>query len=389
VGSPDDPFHVPFAAPVDISKGAVTGISSLDVRDLNQDGKADIATICGGIHSNGSYFCWYEAPDISGGEWIRHEFNPEAPLKRFLGAARFGDMDNDGDADLVVSSDMHSGELRDCDVFVFINPLPARPASTPWKFHIVTREQAWHHINDMEVEDMDGDGKLDIIARSLEPNEIHIFFQDSLDTWTRKSIPSNLEQSEGLAIGDLDKDNIPDISYTGYVLKAPPNPRAGEYIRIAVDAGYAGINQNTKETLGDIDGDGRLDLLLAPAEKYRQGKPHDLAWYRNPGGDLTGPWEKHIVLPMTNNTHTVKLGLINDDDLLDIITGIAWDDLSVKVYYNLGEGAFSKPQTINDENGLYTGVVIDFDGDGDVDIIGQETYGRSSKPYLYESLLKD
>ena len=33
--------------------------------------------------------------------------------------------------------------------------------------------------------------------------------------------------------------------------------------------------------------------------------------------------------------------------------------------------------------------VVDIGADGDMDIIGQETYARSSRPYLYESLLND
>ena len=380
---------VPFAAPHDLSNGTVTGISSLDAADLNGDGKADIAIICGGIHAKGSYFCWYAAPECVDGDWVRHDFNPQAPLKRFLGAARFADMDGDGDIDLVVSSDMHSGETRDCDVFVLVNPLPEKAASEAWSWHVVTRGRNWHHINDMELTDMDGDGKMDIITRSLEPNHIQIFFQDDLDTWVLKSISTELEQSEGLAVGDLNGDNLPEIAFTGYVLRAPEKPRQGEYTRIAVDAEYATINQNTKETLGDIDGDGDLDLLLAPAERYRKGQPHDLAWYRNPGGDLTDNWQKHVVLPMTNNTHTVKLADINNDGSLDIITGIAWDDRCIKVYYNTGTGSFSEPQIISEENGLYTGVAVDYDGDGDVDIIGQETYAGSSKPWVYESKLKD
>ena len=236
---------------------------------------------------------------------------------------------------------------------------------------------------------MDGDGLTDIVVRSLHPNEILILFQDSLQAWTQKSIPTDLQQSEGLAVDDLNGDGLPEITFTGYVLRAPPRPRTQSYDKIAVDAQYALINQNTKESIGDIDADGWPDLLLAPAEAFRGGKSHDLVWYRNPGGDLTQTWQRHVVWSQTNNIHTVKLVNMNNDAFLDIVTGVAWGERSIRVFYNLGDGLFAPQQIVSGINGLYSGVVIDFDGDGDTDIIGQETYARDSKPYLYRSMLKD
>lgn len=334
------PFPVPFAPPLDIAGGQVHGVSSLDARDIDGDGLADVAVICGGIHGGGSHFSWYQAPVSSEGAWIRRDFNPDAPLKRFLGAAKLADFDGDGDADLVVSSDHHSGDVRECDVLVLENPLPDGPVTDPWPYHLALQGLPWHHVNDMETVDMDRDG-------------------------------------------------LTDITFTGHVLRAPPAPRHQPYVRIAVDGEYAIVNQNTKESIGDIDGDGRPDLLLAPAEKYRGGQPHDLVWFSNPGGDLTGAWKRHVVQPASNNMHTVKLADMNDDTHLDIVVGIAWGDRSIQVFYNLGIGRFSPGQIVSDVNGLYSGAAVDVDGDGDTDIIGQETYARNSRPYLYRSLLRD
>ena len=379
---------VEFSPPMDISGGTVNGISSLDLGDLDGDGKLDLVVIEGGMHAKGKSFAWFQAPAASGDAWTRHDFKHAAPLKRFLGSARLGDVDGDGDLDLVLSSDLHSGDTMLADVLVLLNPRPGRSIDDQWDFHYVARDLSFHHINDMEVADMDQDGKLDVVVRSLVPNEIHIFFQDRPDAWARKSIPTLLEQSEGLAVGRLNDDDLPDITFTGYVLRAPARPREEDYVRIPVDADYARVNQNTKEALGDIDGDGRFDLLLSPAEAYRGGKPHDLAWYHNPGGDLSATWEKHVILSHTNNTHTVKLARVNGDPSLDVITGAAWDPRSIRIYYNFGDGNFTPPQIISDVNGLYSGIAADFDGDGDCDIIGQETYASDSHPWLYENLLR-
>ena len=228
----------------------------------------------------------------------------------------------------------------------------------------------------------------DIIVRSLEPNQIHLFFNDGAAWREHKVIDTDLERSEGLAVADLNGDGRPEIAFTGFLLRAPRHPRSESYTRIAIDARYHTVNQNTKEAFGDLDGDGRPDLILAPAEKYRNGKPHSLAWYRNPGGDLEAAWPKHEIAPAMNDLHTVKLGDIDGDGALDVVTGRAWGEMEVRACYNDGAGGFSSQQVIVSGKGLYSGVLADIEADGDLDIIGQDTYANESRPYLCECLRK-
>ena len=158
-----------------------------------------------------------------------------------------------------------------------------------------------------------------------------------------------------------------------------------------IDSNYKNINQNTKEAIGDIDGDGLNDVIIAPAETFRNGGNTHLAWYKNPGNTSSTNWQRNILLALTNNTHTVKLGDLDNDGDLDVVTGIPWEnsvsDISVNAHYNNGSGVFSAPQIIESGKGLYSGVVFDIDNDGDIDIVGQNIFARDSKPYVYENLL--
>ena len=383
--------QVPFAEAKDIANGGVSGVSSLDVADINGDGRGDVVVIEGGKHAGGrKTFAWFAAPAQVQGNWTRHEFGNDTQLRSFLGAAKLADIDGDSNVDLVVSSDNHSGGSKQADVYVYVNPGPGNVTSA-WSYHRVTSSTlALHHINDMEIADMDGDGKLDIVTRSLSPNQIQIFFQNSISNFSRKDIDTNIDASEGLAVGLLDSDNLPDISFTGHWLKSPVNPRTQAYTRLNIDANYKNTNQNTKEAIGDIDGDGLNDVIIAPAEAFRNGGNAPLAWYKNPGNTSAANWTSTTIVSQTNNTHTVKLGDIDSDGDLDVVTGTPWSNsvssIAVRVYYNSGQGAFGAPQTVVSGKGLYSGVLFDLEGDGDLDIIGQNAYASRSKPYVYENL---
>ena len=384
-------LEVSFKQPKDIAGGTVLGLSSMDAGDIDNDGLIDVVAVEGGKHAGGrKTFAWFKAPEDTQGTWQQFDVNPGAPLRLFLGAAKLADMDGDQDLDLIVSSDHHSGGSKEADVFVFINPKPNGQATSPWNWHKASGSSLpYHHINDMEIEDMDGDGKLDIVVRSLQPNQIHIFFQNTISSYTRKSINTDINQSEGLAVGHIDDDRLPDITYTGYWLQSPSSPRTQSYTKRPIDPGYKNVNQNTKEAMGDIDGDGRLDVVLAPAEAFRKGGNHDLAWYRNPGGNYGMEWKKTVIKANTNNHHTVKLGDMDNDNDLDVVVGVPWDSQLVQIYYNNGRGSFNNVQTVQSGKGLYSGLVADLGNDGDLDIVGQDTYARESKPWIYESLLID
>ncbi len=390
--SPVAARQAPFAPEKDVANGGVEGVSSMDVGDINGDGRADVVVIEGGKHAGGrKTFTWYAAPSSIQGNWVRHEFGNDNQLRSFLGAAKLADMDGDNDLDLVVSSDNHSGGSKQADLYVYVNP-GAGAATGAWSFHRVTPSTlALHHINDMEIADMDGDNKLDIVTRSLSPNQIQIFFQNSINSYTRKDIDTDISASEGLAVGKLDGDALPDITFTGHWLKSPSQPRTQNYTKLNIDSSYKDQNQNTKEAIGDIDGDGKLDVLIAPAEEFRNGGNTALAWYKNPGNTSSANWVKNTVLAQTNNIHTVKLGDIDNDNDLDIVTGQPWSNevssISVRVYYNDGNGSFGAAQVVESGKGLYSGAVFDIDADGDLDIIGQDRYANRSKPYVYENKL--
>lgn len=356
------------------------GLASVDAGLIDDDDLPDVVAFGGGAMR------WFDA----GAGWAQHEF--DVPVERpFKGAVRVADMDGDGDDDVIAAMDNHSNAPKSAYIYVLENPGGA--AVGGWTTHTALSNAPVHHVNDMEIADMDGDGRKDVVVRSLDPNQVHILFQNNLDSWQQKTIDTAVfhPDGEGLAVGDIDGIGHPDISVSGYWLHAPANPRTGSYGSHVIDDGVnAGTsNHNTKEALGDLDGDGDLDILISPAEGYRAGQNDELAVYWNPGTPRSsGPWPRTVLRNNFNGGHFAKLGDLDNDGDLDVVSGVAWPKwgqaATLRAFFNLGGGAFSEPQTIDGTRGMYSGAVVDLGNDGDLDIVGCHKY--KGRVHIYESM---
>ena len=372
---------VSFAKPVDISNGSVAGVTSLDAADLNQDGLVDVIVLEGGKHAEKPTYAWFE--QTANAVWIRHELGNTSLLDSFLGSAKCSDIDGDLDIDIILTSDNHAkGPIK---VFIFENP-GKHQVTKPWKLKLVQSIDGFH-ANDMRIADMDNNDKSDIVIRHKNPNSIKILFQKNHNDWSMKSLNTEKLGNEGLAVGHLNNDNILDISVNGYWFRAPNEPINGQYLLFTIDPVYTTINPNTKEDIGDINGDGLNDVIISPAEAYYNGNNHVLAWYQaSSTPEIENTWIKHVIRDEYNHGHSVKLVDIDLDNDLDVISGKAWAPKQVIIFFN-NQSDFSKSYLVIEGNGIYSGAFMDMDNDGDIDMVGEDTYSGESRPWYYENLL--
>jgi hypothetical protein len=140
----------------------VYGISNNLLEDLDGDGDLDLV-VSGGHHGRGVF--WFEAPtDPIGETWRKHVVDADVVHPEGLQA---GDLDRDGDLDLV-ASELHFGEARgepDWDdekhqVFVYWNDGPR--ADPRWRRENVAPDGRPCHL--LQLVDVNRDGRLDVVA---------------------------------------------------------------------------------------------------------------------------------------------------------------------------------------------------------------------------------
>jgi hypothetical protein len=274
--------------------------------------------------------------------------------------AEAGDIDRDGDLDLVVGG-----------VLWYENP-GSRPGL--WRAHPI----ATHRTHDVEVGDLDRDGKLDVVVRGqtgFKHNEGHrilVFRQVSPGEW--KSHEIRCPEGEGLELADLDSDGDPDI-----VIGARWYENAGGQWREHTYApGWT--YGDTKPAVGDFNGDRKPDIALAPAE-YKGGS-YRMSWFAAPD------WKEHVIEERIESVvHAMDAADFDGDGQVDIAIAQMHQGAppqDVAVYLNRGRGAKWTRQVLSSK-GSHNIVAADVDGDGAVDILGANHAGEYQPVELWRN----
>jgi len=327
--------------------------------DLDNDGFADI--IIGGHISGG--LVWYKYPG-----WDKYIISTE----KFSTDGEVADINRDGYPDIVV--------VENTSIKWFENPGPDFILSSgKWKQTTIANIKE----HDVEIADFDLDGDIDVIARD-QGNFGHsgatLFFirQENPEKWTIETIIC--PDGEGLLAMDVDRDNDMDIVINLCWFENPGRNVSGTWEKHTYTHSYT--HPSTFIASGDINNDGRDDLVLSPSE-LKDGI-YRISWFEAPP-DPKKIWEEHII---KNNIETVHhfVGVadFNNDGQEDVasaeMTQGSGDD-EVKIYINSDKGGAWTKQILS-VDGSHSMRIVDIENDGDFDLFGANWRANGRDEYV-------
>ncbi len=374
-----------------------------DVADIDGDGNLDV--IHGPARKTGNRPAIFLG-DGKGASW--RPWQAAFPNMGFdYGDAAAGDLDGDGDLDLVIASHLRG-------IVALVND--GKGSFSPWSKGIdfavqPSPEDTTTAFSSREVEifDWNRDGRPDILALGEGPRlaisrtagdddrfkggsrGLVVYLNQGDGTWTRTggATGRSVVFGDDLALGDFNGDGIQDFA-TGSGIQGAKTllnlgRQDGTWETVNVDAArpraiFHGV------AAGDFDRDGRTDLALGylsiEGGAWRTGVDALLA-------RADGAWERHALgnEKSQDGIYGLSAGDVDGDKILDLVAltggGQGW------VFLGDGRGGFAREEGAEIlESGCrgYHVELADFDGDGAAEIVagfageGNALFGPESCP---------
>lgn len=298
-----------------ISQGdAIVGMQ-VAVADYDGDGDLDVAAV--GLFNRAQGFpspgkvAWYENPGVVTNAWTPHVLAPSMDGARNLAAA---DFTGDGRPDLVVSCNLIGAAGN--GVYWF-----GSGGTGAWTGPI-TIDAGLQQVESVLVQDVDADGVMDIIACGRDSGEI-VWYKNnrtpgttnSAPTFTKFVIASGVNRPYGLHLANLDADPALELIVTagaghGVAWYDPPANPTTTWTRTTVDAGF-GLGDNVRIFADDFNRDGRIDIAISSQHD------NELRWYRNDSG---GVWTPLTIQAGYLGLTWLTGGDVNGDGRIDLLT---------------------------------------------------------------------
>ena len=352
--------------------------------DIDGDGVADLTV----IHNNssaGSLGYYKGSLDSARWKWnLISEVDPKG--KPFAaGDLEVADVNNDGKMDVL--GVVHPGEWMDAGAEASLYWY--EQGMDTWIPHDIGSVP--DAVKDISFEDFDQDGRMDLAVLTFDEHTLSLFRQEESGTFSRKQFIKDTVLHEGMHTGDLNLDGFPDIVATGKIYYNPGPDLTADWMVQNLDTIWNNqtgdwSRNGTKTWIENLDGSGRPEILMSHSE--RSGYPLMLYAFEE------NAWKGYVVAADIPACHTLQVADFDLDGDPDILAGINKGravnldetEFPVVIFLNSGDHQTFERLVLSKE-GIYNGQVMDYDGDGDMDIFRYPQH-EATHFYLLENKIR-
>jgi hypothetical protein len=244
-------------------------------------------------------------------------------------------------------------------------------------------------FNQIVTGDFNKDGHIDIAVANYSSSNVSVLLNNGTGGFATAASYAVAGNAQTIATADVNNDGFLDLVVTDYAspgfVNVLLNQKNGTFLAAPQSPITFAFNYPGNIALGDLDGDGKLDLVVTVGDTT---KGTGLAAAK---GNGDGTFQTAVLFSTTQQNidlnqplpGDVKMGDINGDGKLDLVysnmgSGNNADYGTVGIFYNTGSafgtGMFSTPVEYAAGSVVYSLALADVNQDGATDVVMADNY---------------